>query len=89
MKSQPFDKIQLIELSLRCFTCGLIGLLPGIGLPFAIIALTDALRVAWHKGSLWNPAEFCLTIGTLCAILGISATTLLGGAIYIESYWKG
>lgn len=89
MKSAvPFDKVQVIERSLHCFAWGLVGLLPGIGVPFAIVALSDALSVAWRKGSVWNPAELYLTIGGLCAILGISITVLLGGAIYIEAFWR-
>lgn len=90
MNSQaPFDKVQLIELSLHCFAWGLVGVLPGIGVPFAVVALADALRVTRRRGSLWNPAERYLTIGTLCAILGLGVTALLAGVIYIEAYWTG
>jgi hypothetical protein len=43
------DRVQIIERSLRCFFCGLVGILPGIGLPFAVVALGDWIFVLRHK----------------------------------------
>lgn len=79
-----FDKVQVIERSLRCFGNGLVGLLPVVGLPWAIIALGHFLAVSQHKGNIWNPAERYLGIGALCATLGLSLTLLIGGVIAIE-----
>lgn len=86
MKSRPpFDKIEAIERSLRCFTCGIIGILPGIGLPFAIVAIGDYLRVNRHKESVWNPAERYLGAGAFCAVVGLMISLVLAGIIYIEA----
>jgi len=80
----PFDKVQIIEHSLRCFCCGLIGILPGIGLPFAIIALGDCLFVWRRQRGDWNPAEGYLRIGAAAALAGLLLTLLLAGVIMIE-----
>jgi hypothetical protein len=85
MKSTvPFDKIQLIRGSLRCFAFGIVGVLPGIGLPFAIVALGEVFRINRHKGSTWNPAERYLTVGALLASLGLGLTLLLFGIVLVE-----
>lgn len=90
MKSQQaYDKVELIERSIHCFAWGLVGILPFIGIPFAVVSLADALRIGRNEGSLWNPAERQLRIGSFCAVLGLSVTALLAGVIYIEAYWRG
>lgn len=86
MKSAtPFDKAQVIEGSLRCFAWGLVGVLPGIGLPFAIIAIGHYFRIARHKGDTWNPAAAYLEAGGICAVLGVLITMLLAGVIFVEA----
>jgi hypothetical protein len=82
--SKSVDKAQMIERSLRCFTCGLLGLLPGIGLPFAAVALNNFLKVKLHMVPVWNPAERYLAIGALCAIAGLGLTVIIVSAIMIE-----
>jgi hypothetical protein len=82
--SAPFDKIDVIQRSMRCFVCGLIAILPVIGLPFAVVAIGDFLRVRWDKGSIWNPAERYLRVGFVSAIAGLLLATLLGAVIFIE-----
>ena len=82
----PFDKVQLIERSLRCFAFGLVGLLPVIGVPFAFIAVSNYLQVKRRKGSIWNPAERYLGIGSLCATAGLGLTFLIVSAIVIQLY---
>jgi len=82
--SKSFDKAQVIERSLRCFAFGLTGLLPGIGVPFAVVALSDFLQVKLHMVPMWNPAERYLGIGALCAIAGIGLTVIIASAIFIE-----
>jgi len=82
--SKSFDKAQVIERSLRCFACGLMGILPGIGVPFAVVALGNFLQVKLHMVPMWNPAERYLGIGALCAIAGIGLTVIIASAIFIE-----
>ena len=41
MNTEAEAKIRMLKNSLRCFVCGLLGLLPVIGLPFAITALVS------------------------------------------------
>ena len=80
----PFDKVQIIERSLRCFSFGLLGILPGIGLPFAVIALGDCLFVWRRKQGDWNPAERYLQTGTLAATAGLMLTLVLAAVVIIE-----
>jgi hypothetical protein len=87
MKPPPLDKVQIIERSLHCFTFGLVGILPGIGLPFAIISLGDCLTVMRHKGSNWNPAERHLRWGVAFAAIGLLTTMLLACVFAIELSW--
>ncbi|HLX71689.1 MAG TPA: hypothetical protein VKV04_18915 [Verrucomicrobiae bacterium] len=87
MKSAPLDQVQLIERSLRCFACGIIGILPGIGLPFAIVALGECLRVSLRKGAQLNPAERYLHWGALGATAGLLLTIVLAAALAIKLSW--
>jgi hypothetical protein len=80
----PHDRIEMIERSLRCFTCGLIALLPVIGLPFAFIAIGDFLRVNWDKGAVWNPARRYAATGLVCAVAGLLLEMLLAAVVFIE-----
>ena len=77
MKSAlPLDKIQLIERSLRCFYLGLPGVVPVFGLPFAVAALGEYLRVTRRKNNSWNPARNYLHSGTVAAALGLLLSLL-------------
>ena len=49
----PADKVRVIEQSLRCFAFGLLGLIPLLGLPFAVLAVFRHLNarsqvVSWR-----------------------------------------
>ena len=82
----PFDKVQVIERSLSCFAFGIIGLLPVIGVPFAVIALGNFAQVKRRKGSLWNPAERYLRTGSCCATAGLGLSLLIVSAIAIQMW---
>ena len=82
----PFDKVQVIERSLRCFAFGIIGLLPVIGMPFAVIAIGNFTQVKRREGSVWNPAGRYLGIGSLCATAGLGLSLLIVSAIAIQLY---
>jgi len=52
----PLTKIEMIERSMRCFDLGLLGLIPVIGIPMAVMSLVQYWRVKRGQGALWNPA---------------------------------
>ena len=66
----PADRIRLIERSLRCFVFGLLSLIPLLGLPFAILAVSWHLKVWSEFGREWNPARLYLGCGYGLAWLG-------------------
>ena len=79
-------KIQMLRGSLRCFTCGLLGLLPMVGLPFALAALWISGRVSAEEKNLWNAARPYRIWGVVCAALGtISWTSIL--ALVVIHAW--
>jgi len=71
------EKIEVIQRSLRCFTLGLIGLLPGLGIPFAVMALANYFQVQSGIGVQWNPAQQYLTWGMATALSGLFLTLVL------------
>ena len=50
-------KIRMIQQSLRCFVFALLGLIPLIGLAFAVAALWYAGCVRVKEKQLWNAAQ--------------------------------
>jgi len=50
-------RIAAIELSLRCFVYSLIGLVPLIGIPFALAAIVRSRQVPKADTLDWNPAD--------------------------------
>jgi hypothetical protein len=70
------DKIELIQLSLRAFCCGLPGIVPFLGTPFAIVALIQNSRIKRCGGALWNPAQRYLFWGSVCARIGVTLTII-------------
>jgi hypothetical protein len=80
----PYDKIHMINGSLRCFAFGLLALLPLIGIPFAVISISNFRSVFFSKGTLWNPAERYLRIGLACATAGILLHLLAVAAVVIQ-----
>jgi purine-cytosine permease-like protein len=76
--SQPaMDKVEAIQCSLRCFTVGLFGLLPLLGIPFAIVALADYFKVRRGFAGQWNPAQRYLTWGVATALCGAFLTIVI------------
>jgi hypothetical protein len=72
-------KIQMLKSSLGCFVCGLLGLLPLIGFPFAIAALLLSGRVRVRQKKFWNAAKPYWIWGVVCGCAGI----FLWGAVWI------
>ena len=63
-------KIRMLDRSLQCFACGVLGWLPGIGLPFAVMALVISGQVSASEKQFWNAARPYRIWGVVCAALG-------------------
>ncbi len=81
MKAAPSDsdaplrkRIAAIKSSLRCFVYSLIGLVPLIGIPFAVAAIVQCRHVPGPEGSDWNPADRYLNASRRLAPLGFLTT---------------
>ena len=70
MNSDAMIKIQMLKGSLRCFVFGLLGLLPVIGLPFALASLWVSGRVRVKEKIFWNAARPYRLWGITCAAFG-------------------
>jgi hypothetical protein len=71
MNNDALAKVTMIKGSLRCFAYGLLGLLPGIGIPFAVAALWNAGRVRGYEKKYWNAAGQYRSWGVICAAFGL------------------
>jgi len=62
-------KVAMLQNSLRCLIFGLLGLLPILGLPFAVASLVLAGKVRQAERHHWNPARaYCLWGGAAAAL---------------------
>jgi hypothetical protein len=77
MNAATDAKIKMLENSLQCFVCGLLGLLPVIGLPFALAALVISGKVRVRQKKNWNAARPYQICGVVCAAVG----TIFWGSI--------
>ncbi len=77
-------KIRMLKNSLTCFVCGLLGLLPLIGLPFALVALWISGRIRLQEKQLWNAAEPYRIWGVVCAAVG----TVFGRPCWPSSFTR-
>ena len=77
MNELPAAKIRMMKASLRCLAFGLLGMLPVIGLPFALAALWSSYRARREERRLWNPAKAHRVMGLVCAAFG----ALVWGAV--------
>jgi hypothetical protein len=73
MKNVPTiaaTKLKMMHASIRCLVFGLLGLMPVIGVPFALAALWASYRARRQEKYFWNPARPQRIIGLVCAALG-------------------
>ncbi len=68
--SIPATKLKMMKGSLRCLTLGLLGLLPLIGVPFALAALWASFSARKKEKLFWNPAKPHRILGLICAAFG-------------------
>jgi hypothetical protein len=78
------DRITAIRKSLTAFVCGIVGLLPVVGLIPAICSLSLCLAVRSKYRGQWNPASAYLRAGTAFALFGLLLTILLVFVIAIS-----
>jgi hypothetical protein len=80
MNDIPAAKIKMMQASIRCLIFGLLGLLPIIGLPFALAALWISGLVRTKEKLFWNAAKPYRIWGVVCAAVG---TVLWTGVLAI------
>jgi hypothetical protein len=66
------DRIELIRRSLRCFTFGVLGLIPIAGLAVAGLAISEFVQVQRKAGNQWNPAGTYLFWGFVLACVSLT-----------------
>ena len=74
-------KIKMMKSSIRCLIFGLLGLLPVIGLPFALAALWISGQVRAQEKQFWNAAKPYRVIGAVCA--GVGTVVWTGIIIFV------
>ncbi len=70
MNSDAIAKIKMLKGSMRCFVFGLLGLVPILGLPFALATLWISGRIRVTEKQFWNAAKPYRVWGVVCAAIG-------------------
>jgi hypothetical protein len=85
------QRIAGVRSSLRCFVYSLIGLVPLIGIPFAVAAMVQSRQVPKADSVDWNPADRYLSaarrIGPLGFLTSASFVFLVG--FILPALWRG
>jgi hypothetical protein len=85
MNNDAVEKIVMIQGALRCFIYGLISLLPGVGLPFAVLSLWYAGRVRVREKKYWNAAKPYRVFGVLIVTSGLAFWLIVVAIIFYNS----
>jgi len=75
------NRIEAIESSLHCFTCGLLALIPVLGLPCVLMAFAAYRRSRLLPADDWNPARRYAVAGLICAEFGLFVTVSIISAV--------
>jgi hypothetical protein len=75
--TDALERIEMIRLSLASFTNGLIGLVPVVGFPQAVLAVVRSRRVRVRFRERWNPAERYRRWGFRLGVVGLLSTALI------------
>jgi hypothetical protein len=78
-------KIRMLKGSLECFTLGLLGLLPVIGLPFAIGGLVVSRKALAGQKRYWNAARAYWILGLVCALLGTITWSIVDTILVVHA----
>ncbi|MGC9940998.1 MAG: hypothetical protein ABSE48_04140 [Verrucomicrobiota bacterium] len=93
MNPDAIIKIKMLRSSQRCLAFGLLGLLPAIGLPFALAALWISGKVRGKEKLYWNAAKPYRIVGMACAAIGAilwsGILILIAGQILWANYGRG
>ncbi len=73
----PEVRIRLITRSVRCFTCGILGLIPLLGLPLGLVAVAMFVRLRRENRNGWNPAQSHARWGLAFALTSILANGIM------------
>jgi hypothetical protein len=65
------NKVLAIRFALRCFTCGLLSLVPVIGIAFALLAVSFYTKASNHAPEDWHVARRYAVWGMMSAALGL------------------
>ena len=85
MNELAAGKLKMLRASVRCLVFGLLGLLPVIGLPFALAALWISGRVRRQEKQLWNAAKPYRLMGILCAAVGTAGWFVIGALLVFQA----
>ena len=85
------QRIAAVKSSLRCFIYSLIGLVPLIGIPFAVAAIVQSRQVPKAGSADWNPADRYRSAARRIGPLGFltSAGFLILVGFVLPSLWRG
>ena len=86
MNDLPAAKIKMLKASVRCLIFGLLGLLPIIGLPFALAALWISGRVRLSEKQFWNAAQPYRIWGVICAAIGAVAWSVVDTFLIFRAF---
>lgn len=75
--NDPVERIQAIRKSMWGFVCGLLGLIPLLGLLPAVYAISSWFILAARTRDCRNPAHLYLVAGAILGLLGLGLTFLL------------
>jgi len=64
-------KIKMMKASNRCLALGLLGLLPLVGVPFALAGLWASFTARKQERYFWNPAKPHRILGLISAAVGL------------------
>jgi hypothetical protein len=78
------NKILALKFALWCFTCGLLSLVPVLGIPFAFAALLFRAKASAHTPDDWPIARRYMTLGSLFAALGLFLNVTALGWIVVR-----
>lgn len=82
--SIPAAKIKMLKASQSCLVFGLLGLVPVIGLPFALFAAWRSSQARILEKQHWNAAHDYRILGGTCAAVG--ALVWIGVDIFVT--WR-
>jgi hypothetical protein len=82
-------KVVLIERSLGCFRCALLGLIPVLGLPFMVSALRQHWQLKRKCAGMWNPAQAYLKWGGILAWASAALFAIVAGLAIVTATLAG